>query len=228
MAGLFSAGPGSGAERKVSMAQRALPRPGEFYRHFKNRLYQIVAVAYQADDEAPVVVYQALYGDFRVWVRPLEEFMSETDRTKYPEAEQRYRFELVTPETAARLPGETVPMETVTEKVGPNTAWSARKSSAEISAPAGPEAAAAESALVPAAGDRRLLLEFLDTDDLQEKKAILRGGMARLTQGDLDGIYTVYGIQRFPGDIREQADGIIRYLSMRSHYEGDRLRKKWE
>ena len=209
MAGLFSAGSGSGAERKVSMAQRALPRPGEFYRHFKNRLYQIVAVAYQADDEAPVVVYQALYGDFRVWVRPLEEFMSETDRTKYPEAEQRYRFELVAPETAVRIPGETVPMkpvsmETVTEK------------------------AAAESALVPAAGDRRLLLEFLDTDDLQEKKAILRGGMARLTQGDLDGIYTVYGIQRFPGDIREQADGIIRYLSMRSHYEGDRLRKKWE
>ena len=208
------------------MTQRALPRPGEFYRHFKNRLYQIVAVAYQADDEAPVVVYQALYGDFRVWVRPLEEFMSETDRTKYPDAEQRYRFEPVAPET---------------KKAGPNTAWSARKSSAEISAPAGPAAAAvetsapagpvaaaAESALVPAAGDRRLLLEFLDTDDLQEKKAILRGGMARLTQGDLDGIYTVYGIQRFPGDIREQADGIIRYLSMRSHYEGDRLRKKWE
>ena len=223
------------------MAQRALPRPGEFYRHFKNRLYQIVAVAYQADDEAPVVVYQALYGDFRVWVRPLEEFMSETDRTKYPEAEQRYRFELVTPETAARIPGETVPMKTVTEKAGSDTAWSARNSSAETSAqagsaaaavetsaPAGPAAAAAESALVPAAGDRRLLLEFLDTDDLQEKKAILRGGMARLTQGDLDGIYTVYGIQRFPGDIREQADGIIRYLSMRSHYEGDRLRKKWE
>ena len=52
--------------------------------------------------------------------------------------------------------------------------------------------------------------------------------MARLTQGDLDGIYTVYGIQRFPGDIREQADGLIRYLSMRSRYEGDRLRKKWE
>ena len=215
------------------MAQRALPRPGEFYRHFKNRLYQIVAVAYQADDEAPVVVYQALYGDFRVWVRPLGEFMSETDRTKYPEAEQRYRFELVTPETAARIPGgtvpmESVPMEAVAEKAGTDTASSARRSPAETSAPAGPEAAAAGSALVPAAGDRRLLLEFLDTDDLQEKKAILRGGMARLTQGDLDGIYTVYGIQRFPGDIREQADGIIRYLSMRSHYEGDRLRKKWE
>ena len=158
------------------MAQRALPRPGEFYRHFKNRLYQIVAVAYQADDEAPVVVYQALYGDFRVWVRPLEEFMSETDRTKYPEAEQRYRFEPVAPETAARIPGETVPMKTVpmepvTEKAGPDTAWSARRNPAETSAPAGPAAAAAETS-VPAAGDRRLLLEFLDTDDLQEKKAI--------------------------------------------------------
>ncbi len=193
------------------MAERALPRPGEFYRHFKNRLYQIVAVAYDADDESPLVVYQALYGDFRVWVRPLEEFLSVTDRTKYPEAAQQYRFERVTPEMAARVPQETVPMAVQT----PQAAQSAQAAQPEVMVPAE----------VP---QNQLLLEFLDTEDLREKKAILRGGMDRITQSDLDGIYTYYGIQRFPGDVREQTDGVIRYLSMRSHFEGDRLRKNWE
>ena len=211
------------------MTQRPLPQPGEFYRHFKNRLYQIVTVAYQADDEAPVVVYQALYGDFRVWVRPLEEFMSETDWTKYPAAEQRYRFEQVAPPFSSDPDPERTSSanadrrETSSANAGRRETSSANAGRRETSSAQGTPAA------VPApAGDHRLLLEFLDTEDLQEKKAILRGGMARLTQGDLDGIYTVYGIQRFPGDIREQADGVIRYLSMRSRYEGDRLRKKWE
>ena len=76
--------------------------------------------------------------------------------------------------------------------------------------------------------DPALLLRFLDAETSEQKKIILLTGLGKVTQDDLDGIYTVYGIQRFPGDIREQADGIIRYLSMRSHYEGDRLRKKWE
>ena len=79
------------------MEKRDIPRPGEFYRHFKNRLYQIIAVAYDAETEQKVVVYQALYGDYRVWVRPLENFLSRTDREKYPEASQEWRFERSVP-----------------------------------------------------------------------------------------------------------------------------------
>ena len=205
------------------MEKRDIPRPGEFYRHFKNRLYQIIAVAYDAETERQVVVYQALYGDYRVWVRPLENFLSRIDREKYPEAAQEWRFERIQPAAApaaAEPHREAAPA--VSEKAVTPAAAATKQSPAQDVSGQSPAPAA------PAAEDGRtgtqVLLAFLDAETREEKKAALMSGMDRLTQRELDSIYMALDMPAQEGDVRAQVSGILSWMKTQERYESSRLR----
>jgi hypothetical protein len=50
------------------------PQPG-FYRHYKGRYYQVLALVRHSEEDEPYVLYRALYGAFGLWVRPLAMFI---------------------------------------------------------------------------------------------------------------------------------------------------------
>lgn len=71
---------------------RPIPQKGEKYKHFKiGKIVTIIGISRHTETEEISVVYEH---EGHIWNRPLEMFMSEADKEKYPNAEQKYRFEL--------------------------------------------------------------------------------------------------------------------------------------
>ena len=52
----------------------------KYYRHFKGGLYKLIGLAKDSETLEEMVVYQALYGERQMWVRPAEMFFEKVER----------------------------------------------------------------------------------------------------------------------------------------------------
>ena len=50
---------------------------GGLYEHYKGQRYKVLAIAHHSETLEELVVYQALYKDGDVWVRPLGMFLED-------------------------------------------------------------------------------------------------------------------------------------------------------
>ncbi len=173
---------------------REKPRAGEIYRHFKDRLYQIVTVAVHTETGEELVVYQALYGDFRFYASPLSLFLGPLDREKYPEAGQTYRFERVdmkrerSGDGFLRTGGEQADSGEEEARVNP---W---------------------------------LEAFLDAQGYEKQLEMLSRMRGKIGQKELDSLYLILDISPGTGDADTQLRRIIRDVETRRRYDGSRLR----
>lgn len=190
------------------------PMPGEKYLHFKNKLYQVIAVAYHSETMERYVVYQALYGDFKVYIRPYDMFISEVDHEKYPQIQQKYRFEYLNSFVDESEPEKTVSEET--EKIQELSEDSLKE---EEMRPEDKEPASeGESHLNP------WLDKILDASGFDEKYKIVCDMQNDVTDRLIDDIAVIMDLAIPEGNLRERYAQLKYCIRTRQKYETGRLR----
>lgn len=207
------------------MDTRKNPAPGERYRHFKGNRYQIVAIARHSETGERLVVYQALYGDFEIYARPLEMFLQPVDRIKYPNVRQRWRFELEeagldakeddkeetaveAEENACRVVNRMEPEEPDTEE-------------AELEEPEEPELEKSE----PVKEERTSmddLMDFLDARTCREQLNILMGMSKRLDDTVINNMAAAVEVSLEEGSLEEKYQSLMRCIATRERFERER------
>ena len=184
-----------------------IPKAQDIYRHFMGNIYQIVTIAEHTETEEKLVVYQAMYGDFKIYARPLSMFLEKVDKQKYPDVTQEYRFERIENPLHA-VEGQILPTEQTTPEC--ETEQETITVEKDITEE-GPE-------LDP------LLLEFLDADTYTQKLDILSALHHRITDSMITTMAIAGDIEVGDGDLETRYSELKNCLRTLERYEIERVR----
>ena len=189
---------------------RMSPVPGQLYKHFKDKMYQIVAVATHSETKEKMVVYQGLYDNYEVYVRPYDMFMSEVDHVKYSEVKQKYRFEQV------GTAGGGYSFDNINNQI---EICSTESDSTAKSAPISSNDADNNGEL-----PNSDLLAFLDAETYEEKRQLLIAMRPRITDRLIDDIAVSLDVIVEEGDLEKRFRSLLYCVSKLDEYEVNRLR----
>lgn len=206
---------------------RPSPKPQEMYRHFKGNVYQIRCLAKHSETGEMMVVYQAMYDTFQIYVRPLDMFMEEVDRSRYPDVKQRYRFELLQDiELSTSSPEKSA-------EQAKQPAQEKHAAKAQPQEPVMPQAAAVEQPVTAGDGWQEsdeqmhidpLVMDFLDAGTYEQRLNILAALRHRITDEMINTMAVAVDLEIKDGDVEERYEELKNCLLTLEKFECNRLR----
>ncbi len=205
------------------------PKPQEMYRHFKGNLYQIRCLARNSETRELMVVYQAMYDTFEIYVRPLSMFMEEVDPVKYPEAKQKYRFELLQDmdETADPYDVQSAGQTTDVHEAQ-TTEKTTDRQEVQVTEPM-PDSGKAQSQESGTEPEEQinidpLVLEFLDANTYEQRLNILTSLRNRITDEMINTMAVAVDLEIKEGAVEDRYEELRNCLLTFEKFECNRLR----
>lgn len=235
------------------MGQTRRPVAGDIYRHFKDRLYEIITIAIHSETEEEMVVYRQMYGNLDTYVRPLSMFLSEVDHEKYPEVKQKYRFErigtlqreeepekeksVLWKEQQVAAGTENKPWEAEQAAETENKSWEAEQMTAKIKAVLQKESETIVSEAVPQKENETAVLEaepeqdeaigflmkFLDAETYGEKLTVLEEVHCELDDKVINNMAISMDLVIEDGTPEERLAELMECIRTKAKYECFRL-----
>jgi len=199
-------------EWRIIMARQLVI--GGFYRHFKDKLYQVKGTAIHSETKEKMVIYQGLYGSYEMYVRPYDMFLSEVDHIKYPDVVQKYRFELIDIKTGKSLEAD---YEENNQNMESEKSEESEESEKLEESKESEESEESE--------EDSKLIRFLDAYDYKEKLDILTSMRGELNDGFIDIMAESIEVAVPEGDITDRYNSLRKCLMAHTKYEGLRLRQ---
>ncbi len=187
--------------------QERIPKPMERYQHFRGGRYQVLMLAEKEDTGEQLVIYQALYGDNKVYARSLSSFLEELDPVRYPDAVQRFRFQKI---EEGEEPDEA--------RLNKDQDGNLNKNDSSVSESGAELKEEAEPALDP------MLERFLDARTTQERLTVLDEMRGRVTDSMIDTMALASDVEVKPGPLQLRYEDLHDCLLTIQRYELERSR----